>query len=835
MLRRLACLLAALCPLLVSVAPAQEDASDDPVRAAELARSQDPDDPAALEALSLASGEAGDADGELAYLLLAIDGYDSQEFDDEAAKKKKLKELEKRLKRLDKGLSSIRPARDSYLRDLTWALKLYARNQNKHRNALEMASRILDYRPDHPSAGRAVEELMKELSPALMAEARRLLFQKDLRRPLSFLRRWAEEHDEWSEADTFESERYVVKTNAGYEVGQIASKSLSAIADYFQDFYGVDRSLVTERTPVLLTKTWAEFKEVANNPITDSPGLLAFIATRVGMSSDGEIEMRSTVYGFDPRDRGRPLSSLWPTLWHEASHEYMAMACEGRPSPAWFNEGMSSYFEGATFSETGEIGVGLPARSRLDNLYGMLSAREKPLKPAIQAIDRLTGAQYAVVWGIIYHLRHGRDADGKLLRPGAIEKALELLREKEWSSPGLFEAAVLSHRGETLEEFEAEWSEAMKALHVAEADPVARAQELASLGKKRFEDGDPEDAATLYSDALLRDPGCFEALEGLVEVHRSRWIDSRKRDDQLADEVLYWARRLYESHRDVGDEEGMEAAVDICTEVDRAGHKRVSRAEARYREQLEKVMGRLIEGERPRTAIAVARLYVDDVLGTEREASLARELREDGTLALEREFVAFDGTSLTGWSASPDVVSVDDGTLVAAGGRPFSSPIQLDRALSRFFRFEGDVMLEDGNTIIGVTFSCPEADAVRGFVMRPKRPKKEKKPELEYEPFDRLKHGRVQVLTEAYDEQILAVGFALDGKAKKMKDPLLAGKWSTFSMEVTEPGVLVLSVNGEEVARTEIPEDASSSSIGLLVYGGRATMANMRAVELDAL
>lgn len=827
--------LAAICLAALASFRSQVGGSTDAIQLAQLARSADPDDPAAVEALSIAFGEAGDDDAELAYLLLAIDGFERAEFDDEEDKAKKLKDLEKRLDKLDKGLGPIRKARDRYLGDLTWALRLYAGNQNKHRNALELASRIFDYRPDHPSAGRAVKELLTVLDPSLETEAKRLLGQKDLRRPQAFLRKWAEEHRDWEAAGSFDSDRYVVQTNAGYDVGQIASKSLSAIADYYQEFYGVDRSLVTQRTPVLITKTWAEFKKVADNPITDSPGLLAFIRSQRSQGADGGIQIEFTVFGFDPRDRGRPLSSLWPTLWHEASHEYMSLVCEGKSAPAWFNEGMSSYFEGATFSEKGEIGVGLPARSRIDNLYGMLSRGDKPVRGVIHTIDRLNGAQYAVVWGIVYYLRHGRDADGKLLRPGAIDKALDMLRDGVMTSPGLFEGAVLSAKGESLEEFEAEWIEAMKELHAAESDPIARAIQLTELGRKRRAEGDLEDAAQLFGEALLRDPSCTLALESLVELHRQAWIETKKRDDAAADKVLLWARRLYDAYQNLGDDEGMDSAVAACTEVDRSGHKRISKAELKYRARLEDLLVKLASGDRPKTAVAAAQLFVDDVLGTERAASLAAELRNAGTLVLERSFKAFDEVSLSGWSGAPDVFSVEEETIVASAGRPFASPLSLDRRLSPRFRFEADVRIDDGNTIFGVTFSAPESEATAGFVIRPKLARRAQKPPVEYEPFDALRPGYAQVLTEKYDDRILTVGYALEGKRQKMSPALEAGQWARFSLSVTEPGVLMLTVDGEEVATTEIPEGASMSSVGFLVYGGSAAIANVVAVDLDQL
>ena len=159
-------------------------------------------------------------------------------------------------------------------------------------------------------------------------------------------------------------------------------KSLEAIAEYYERFYGVDRSLVSRRTPVNICRTHEEFKAIANYPRADDPGLLAFIRKIPRVTGDGEVELEFEVFGYDPRAFGRPLDGLWSTLWHEASHEYMGLVTQDRVAPLWINEGMSSYFEGVTSS--GEIG-GASCLRRLGPLVGMIE-RVTGLRGTVEAI-----------------------------------------------------------------------------------------------------------------------------------------------------------------------------------------------------------------------------------------------------------------------------------------------------------------------------------------------------------------------------------------------------------------------------------------------------------------
>ena len=72
-------------PALCSFSGGQDDADLSRLERAQRARSADPEDPDALEAVARAFEADGDADGHVAYLLLAAEAVDQTEYDDEAA------------------------------------------------------------------------------------------------------------------------------------------------------------------------------------------------------------------------------------------------------------------------------------------------------------------------------------------------------------------------------------------------------------------------------------------------------------------------------------------------------------------------------------------------------------------------------------------------------------------------------------------------------------------------------------------------------------------------------------------------------------------------------
>ena len=129
-----------LTALLFVVAPVFILQEPDSLREIERRRALDPFDPVVLcEYAALLHGE-GDLDGELAYLICALDAYDHLETEDDKQKERALRAVERKIRTLDEGSARLRSTRGRYVQALMKVFKLYANNQKKYRNALDIAS-----------------------------------------------------------------------------------------------------------------------------------------------------------------------------------------------------------------------------------------------------------------------------------------------------------------------------------------------------------------------------------------------------------------------------------------------------------------------------------------------------------------------------------------------------------------------------------------------------------------------------------------------------------------------------------------------------------------------
>ncbi len=831
--------IAALVALAALAGPQSPPPTVEPI-AAELAeiqrqRARDPDDPVALEKYSTLLGRQGDADGQVAYLIAAIDALDRTEVEPslERTKERELKRLTELMTKLDPQLSALRGYREDYLLGLVPALKLYARNQNKPRNALEIAGRILRFRPGHTVAEEIVEEIKKRKDPALLDEIQRIANRRELSRPRAFLDQWASQHGDWQRADRVETGGYVVRSDAGYDLLQRAARGLEWIARYYADFYGTNRAIQRGKTQVALCRTRDEWANVAQSPDeTNNPGVLAFLSKLIGSDGGSDLYLEFGIFAFDPRDIGRPLESLWPSLWHEASHQYMHLRMKQHTPPAWLDEGMASYFEGAQVTPAGEILVGLPAMERLTDLVARLEAGWRPLAELL-ATPRLEGQHYPPAWGLVYYLRHGRDRIGRPLRD-LLAAAVEQASKQDLDGTSLFSLAVLAPLQMELAAFESDWIAEMKRLFATEMQPRQCADEFLAIAEKECTGGHDDAALEAFRDALLRVPEDATALLGLARLQKNRSDRAHSKDDALRDATLTAARVAYHAAAIQGQGDLMQRAAAIATAVDPGGFKAITDAEVGYRKKVEGLVTKKRGDGRPKTALAIAGRFLDDVLADHRQSVVAAELRESGAFTATREIELFDGVSLAGLGASPTYYSVKDGDLCCTVARPKSAPLSVDRPLAPLFRFEGEVRLEDSNTMFAVCLSQAGRRNPHGYVVRPHQVKGLKQPEKRYLPFDPLQPGNFADIAEAIDAENGWYGWKV-GALKTLPAPLEAGTWVRFRLVRDALGSLSFELDGRTIATRTIDAIDSACSVGLLVYGGTARLRNLKVIEIDRL
>lgn len=101
-------------------------------------------------------------------------------------------------------------------------------------------------------------------------------------------------------------------------------------------------------------------------------------------------------------------------------------------------------------------------------------------------------------------------------------------------------------------------------------------------------------------------------------------------------------------------------------------------------------------------------------------------------------------------------------------------------------------------------------------------------------PFDLVKNGQIAELQEAFSRQT-GVYDIQAGKQKKLGIEMRAGGWVHFRFFRETVDWLSLEIDGQQVGSRKISTNGPSSSVGLLVYGGKARIKNLVAIELDRL
>jgi hypothetical protein len=811
-------------------------------------RRRDPDEPGLLARYARALGEAGDEDAEIAYLLLARDGWARLGPDLDAARRQAAATASKRLGALDASLGRVDGHVDAYLRELSQVLRLYARNQRKPRNALDVAEAVLRRQPDHGATRALVDEIAAS-EPSLAAQVRRLHARLGLDRSRTFLLEWEERHDAWEDAGRVTTARYDVRCDIGYDLLHRAAYVLEEAADAYAAFFGVAHAPPAP-TPVNLYRTEADYLQ-ATSQRPPREGDLAFLDGYVEWTEtdDGrriDPEFRFALHARDPRGTGLPLAELERELVLEAARQYGEVASGPFPMPPWLDAGSAAWFAGADLDDDGALRAGRVVPLRLRWLHRLLVERtegapddglERAARNAVPLLEAALARRpgdprapedYGVAWGLVYFLMQERDADGDFPFRPLVQAAWRTVASGVESGRTVFDQAVLEPSGLTLQAFARRWSAAMIALYDAQEDPRGVARDLVARGERWRAEGRAAAAREAFLEALAHEPHGVAAHLGLAGLRAG----SKDRSD--ADVTLLHARRAWRAAVRGGDEAGAEAARALAEAADPAGFKRLRAAEDAYRDRVTAVVERQLAGGRPRTALALSRLYLDDVLGDDAHAALAARLAAGG-LRFTRTLALFDGWSLDGLLGPPDGVTAVDSRLVLTSARPHHVVLLGDRHVAPFSRLEGDVMLADANTLFGMTLRG-DAMGLRGACLRPADDEEHPigMPAPRHFPFDAVGYGQFADLRERLDEAHLRP--ALDvGEPRACPVPLLPARWIKFALDRGDPGWLSLRLDGREVARWAVPLGGDPVQPGLAVYGGTAIVRDLRVVELDRL
>lgn len=197
-----------------------------------------------------------------------------------------------------------------------------------------------------------------------------------------------------------ESKRYKIEANLEREVVQRVADLMDDIYEYYiKVYFDGDSSRVISVKPT----------------IRIHPSKEAMLVGWEGeQKPDGWWSPSDwTVTCYDTRSNSGSLDSMVLTLFHEASHQFMTMLAKGSNTPAWLNEGTSTFFEGA---------VAMADRRVLwpDAAIGRLSALQWQMAgggggPSVAQVISYNdpgsygGEYYSYGWGLVYFLQQYED------------------------------------------------------------------------------------------------------------------------------------------------------------------------------------------------------------------------------------------------------------------------------------------------------------------------------------------------------------------------------------------------------------------------------------------
>ncbi len=209
-------------------------------------------------------------------------------------------------------------------------------------------------------------------------------------------------HATWKSAWEIKADCYTVVTDLPRALAEQISLSMEQLNRFYRKHFHVkERGGDTARVTVKVYRTRAEFDEHQKHD-DGSP----WLKTIAGFYSPTELMVAT----YDPRDEDRPLSELWSTLFHEASHQFTHLISTG-VIPSWLNEGTASYFEGARLLPNGAAETNLVPPGRLWYLQRSLEEGKPKLKEVVSYYEDRSydGSYYPFGWGLVYFLLNYED------------------------------------------------------------------------------------------------------------------------------------------------------------------------------------------------------------------------------------------------------------------------------------------------------------------------------------------------------------------------------------------------------------------------------------------
>ena len=527
----------------------------DALARAEELLAEDPLDPDANEGAGDACVELGRNDDAALYFDTARRGYTAANDD------RGVKSAQRKLQKIDPQGTAVRSFFSKLRNDMSKsALDLI--EEGEYGMGANMLARILPYAKDkdvveysaliekHGGGGGAIDI---DASGSGAADAERRLVRK-------------------------ETEHYRIEANLEPEVVDLLGRTMDSIFEYYIDIY-LDGDRGKANFPKAQLRIHGSWEKMAADwpGEAPSPGLGGWWSPSQNM-----------VVSYDTRDRAGTLDELVGTLFHEASHQFMTfLSTRGGKSPAWLNEGTSSFFEGATAMKDGSVLWPDATLQRLRSLNHFLTKGGGPRVIDVLSFDEpgsYAGEYYCFGWGLVYFLMEY--ADENLERP--FRPLYSEYRERMTTSGGvpneLFEEIFLGSRSplghETLSDFEKDWTrwilDDVKPLHMG---ALHRRREARMAQIDRFVEA--AQAVIDAADSAAGESGSRDSRKNDRTVDALRNLTADQRADveryygKALGHIVYIRQEIDDVEAETADLELLEMEMQIVRALGRLGHEAI--------------------------------------------------------------------------------------------------------------------------------------------------------------------------------------------------------------------------------------------------------------------
>ncbi|MED5330382.1 MAG: hypothetical protein VX916_03740 [Planctomycetota bacterium] len=331
-------------------------------------------------------------------------------------------------------------------------------------------------------------------------------------------------HDEWGDAAIFELPHYVLKTNAGWRIGSAAAEAMERAHGFFREVWG----LIPDPPPKKVDKSLRDI-QVSRIEVGIYRNKEEYLQQTGSPEWSGGVYTGGGVYTWDYTEQSGAtnFNSTFGTLFHEASHQFMAECVGGVPS--FVNEGVACLFEGIEMLSNGTIRKDLPVLHYLTELAeelegeGTLSLRE--------VMDGTSAASnqpeyYKYRWGVMYFLRMFVDDQGIYVYR---DRLTDFIYSFKQSSGGKLsdyfeeyfftgkEAPVVEGL-DSLDSFRKFWGEWILDLNKEIREEDKRVDEYRQKGRMAYLKKNYGESMNFYSRAQDIDPDDVETAWGLARA-----------------------------------------------------------------------------------------------------------------------------------------------------------------------------------------------------------------------------------------------------------------------------------------------------------------------------